>query len=71
MLLLLLLLFVSAYTVCPENQTSHILCYTHAGLMAIVLSEPELAGFPSTLPLHIFSLTPFHHIPVRQEKGRW
>jgi len=32
--------------------------HTHAGLLAVVPSEPELVGSPSTFPLHASCLIP-------------
>ena len=40
--------------------------------MVILPDEPGLASSPVTHPLLTYSLTPFHHVLLRQEKGlRW
>ena len=46
--------------------------YTHtrARLTVIFPGEPGLASSPLTLPLHTSSLTPPHHVLLRQEKER-
>jgi len=37
-------------------------------MMMILPGEPELASFHFTLPLHTSSLTPSHHVLLRQEE---